>query len=56
MKKRWVGMLLALSMALTMMATVTACAFTDVNEDLWCEQEILDLTEVSTLKKLLFVQ
>ena len=49
MKKRWVGMLLALSMALTMMATVTACAFTDVNEDLWCEQEILDLTEAGVI-------
>ena len=49
MKKRWVGMLLALSMALTLVATVTACAFTDVNEDLWCEQEILDLTEAGVI-------
>jgi hypothetical protein len=49
MKKRWVGMLLALSMALTMVATATACAFTDVNEDLWCQQEIMDLTEAGVI-------
>ena len=49
MKKRWVGMLLAFSMLLTMVATVTACAFTDVNEDLWCQQEIMDLTEAGVI-------
>lgn len=49
MKKRWVGMMLALSMVMTLMATVTACAFTDVNEDLWCEQEIMDLTEAGVI-------
>ena len=49
MKKRWMGILLALSMVLTLTATVAACAFTDVNEDLWCRQEILDLTEAGVI-------
>lgn len=49
MRKSWLGLLLALVMVLTMAATVAACAFSDVNADLWCEQEITDLTEAGVI-------
>lgn len=50
MKKRAMGLLLTLALLASMTLPVQAAGgFTDVNEDLWCRQEILDLTEAGVI-------
>ena len=49
MKRSWVGMLLALMLMPSLLIPANAAEFTDVDEALWCRQEILDLAEAGVI-------
>ncbi len=49
MKKTWVGMLLALTLLAGLSVPARAAEFTDVDESVWCRQEIWDLTEAGVI-------
>ncbi len=49
MKRNWVGMLLALVLLAGLSVPAKAAEFTDVDDSVWCRQEIWDLTEAGVI-------